>query len=182
LAERAIFLDRDGVINVRRADHVKSWSEFEFTPDSLLALRELADMGERAVVVTNQSAVGRGLLSAEDLALIHTRMADAVTAAGGRIHRVYACPHVSAAGCGCRKPGIQLLVRAAQELGVELHDSVLVGDSPSDVEAALAAGCQPILVGEGGWRGLACHVPRARNLLDAVSLIRHIATCQLLPC
>src|SRR2546426_12058831 len=108
MAERAIFLDRDGVVNVRQIDHVKSWSEFQFMPDALVAMRELAVMGERTVVITNQSVVGRGLVLVEELALIHTKMEQAVSAVGGRINRVYACLHTAESGCGCRKPRIGL--------------------------------------------------------------------------
>ncbi|HSR25601.1 MAG TPA: HAD-IIIA family hydrolase [Candidatus Eisenbacteria bacterium] len=172
MPEPAVFLDRDGVINARRPDHVKSWSEFRFVPGSLRALRLLAGMGERIVVVTNQSAVGRGLLTADGLASIHARMTQAVRTAGGRIDAVYACPHVPEARCSCRKPGAGLLLRAGDELGIDLGRSVLVGDSPCDVEAARAARCRPILVDGGGAPAPDPRVPRVPDLLHAVALLR----------
>ena len=171
MPEPAVFLDRDGVINARRSDHVKSWSEFRFVPGSLRALRLLADMGERIVVVTNQSVVDRGLLTAEGLASIHARMTQAVRRAGGRIDAVYACPHVPEARCSCRKPGAGLLLRAGDELGIDLGRSVLIGDSPCDVEAARAARCRPILVDGGGAPVPDPRVPRVSDLLHAVALL-----------
>jgi len=174
VSDRAVFLDRDGVINVRRPDHVKSWAEFRFAPGSLCALRRLATMGERVVVITNQAAVGRGLLTAAGLASIHALMTDVVAAAGGRIDRVYACPHRPDWGCGCRKPGIDLLLLAATELDIDLRRSVLVGDSATDVLAALAAGCQPVFVGEPDGDVLLRGVPSAPDLLSAVPLIEAV--------
>src|SRR5438094_10595507 len=92
----AVFLDRDGVINRRRPDHVKAWEEFEFLPGVLAALASLRSMNTPVVVVTNQGAVGRGLLSAEALGRIHTRMLQAIRAAGGHVEAIYACLHAPA--------------------------------------------------------------------------------------
>lgn len=165
----AVFLDRDGVINRRRDDHVKSWGEFEFLPGVLSSLSKLRQVRARVVVITNQAAVGRGLLSAEDLATIHQRMADAVRVAGGQIERVYACPHRPQAGCACRKPGTELFVRASHELGIDLQNSVMIGDADTDVQAASAAGCLPVRISADGSEagGTAAFV--ARDLPEAVS-------------
>ncbi|MBO0689945.1 MAG: HAD-IIIA family hydrolase [Candidatus Dormibacteraeota bacterium] len=165
----AVFLDRDGVINRRRSGHVTCWSDFSFMPGALRALRLLAAAGAHVVVVTNQSAVGRGLLTAEGLAAIHARMARVAARAGGEIAAVYACPHTPEAGCGCRKPGIGLLSRAAGDRGIDLRGSVLIGDSPSDVEAARAAGCRPIAVADA--LPLPVEIPCAPDLLHAVALL-----------
>jgi D-glycero-D-manno-heptose 1,7-bisphosphate phosphatase len=156
------------VINRRRFDHVKSWSEFEFLPTTLEALRLLKERGATVVVVTNQSAVGRGHLSPAELDQIHDRMSATIKAHGGKVDAVYACPHLPDFGCGCRKPAKGLLERAAADLGLALTDSVLVGDSDSDIGAARAAGCRPVLVSDvadgPGHDGLLV-VP---NLLEAV--------------
>jgi D-glycero-D-manno-heptose 1,7-bisphosphate phosphatase len=177
----AVFLDRDGVINRRRLDHVKSWSEFEFLPNALDALRSLHEDGATAVVVTNQSAIGRGLMTFAELDLIHRLMLDEVRAVGGEIAAVYSCPHVPDAGCSCRKPATGLLELAADELRLSLSDSVLVGDSDSDVGAARSAGCQPVLVSHGSdveWRDglLVVH-----DLLAAVAQLR-IRKNEAMPC
>ena len=147
-ARRAVFLDRDGVINRNREDHVKSWEEFERLPGVLGAFRCLAHSELLVVVVSNQSAIGRGLTTSERVDDINSRMISAVHRVGGRIDAVYYCPHTPESGCSCRKPKPGLLQRAAEELEIDLSRSYLVGDQQSDMEAALAAGCKRILVGE----------------------------------
>jgi D-glycero-D-manno-heptose 1,7-bisphosphate phosphatase len=173
-----VFLDRDGVINKRRLDHVKSWTEFEFLPKTLEALRALREDGATAVVITNQSAIGRGLLSHADLDGIHHRMVQSVRDGGGDIAAVYSCPHLPADGCACRKPATGLLERAAAELGLSLADSVLVGDSESDLGAARAAGCRAVLVREGApafWWDDVLVVP---DLMEAVVRMKpDLMTC-----
>lgn len=149
----AVFLDRDGVINRDRADYVKAWHEFEFLPGALQALRRLAQLARPVVVVTNQSAIGRGLVSRQAVEEIHTHMVAAIQAAGGRVDAVLYCPHRPEERCACRKPQPGLLLQAAERLGLDLGRSVLVGDAASDIGAARAAGCRPVLVKTG--RGLA---------------------------
>lgn len=166
----AVFLDRDGVINRRRLDHVKSWEEFEFLPGTLGALAELRRMGLRSVVITNQSAVGRGLLSEEQLSSIHQRMTSRIADAGGVIERIYTCTHTPSASCGCRKPATELFLRASRELRIELRGSIMIGDSRTDVEAAQAIGSVPILVADGEVTR-ENGVPVVRDLAQAVRLI-----------
>ena len=177
-ARPAVFLDRDGVINRRRLDHVKSWSDFEFLPTALDALRALRDDGATAVVVTNQSAIGRGLMTFAELERIHHRMLDQVRAIGGYIAAVYSCPHTPDAGCSCRKPATGLLELAADELQLSLSDSVLVGDSVSDLGAARSAGCQPVLVSEGSdvaWRDGLLVVPDLMAAVIELRIARKVA-------
>ena len=142
----AIFLDRDGVINANRPDYVKSWAEFAFLPGSLTALVELGHLGWPVVVISNQSAIGRGLLSADSAAAINDCLLAEVRATGGRIDGVYVCPHRPDEGCACRKPQPGLLLQAAEELGLDLARSYLIGDAESDILAALRVGAQPLLV------------------------------------
>jgi D-glycero-D-manno-heptose 1,7-bisphosphate phosphatase len=160
----AIFIDRDGVINANRPDYVKSWAEFEFLPGSREALVGLSGLGWPVVVISNQSAIGRGLVSAETVAEINARMVAEIEQAGGRVDGVYICPHHPDEGCVCRKPRPGLLMDAALELGLDLGCSYLVGDAESDILAALAVGVQPVLVLSGrgrvqlprlaGWEGM----------------------------
>jgi D-glycero-D-manno-heptose 1,7-bisphosphate phosphatase len=168
-----VFLDRDGVINRRRLDHVRSWQEFEFLPGTLVGLAALRLLGARVIVVTNQAAVGRGLLSVTRLEGIHDEMRRAVQAAGGAIEAIYACLHRPDAGCGCRKPAAGLLLAAASDLGLSLKGSIMVGDSISDVEAARAAGCLPVLIA-GDSRAVAEPVLVLRDLLDVADLVRRL--------
>jgi D-glycero-D-manno-heptose 1,7-bisphosphate phosphatase len=173
---RAVLLDRDGVINVNRADHVKSWDEFAFLPGALEALRLLRVAGWPAIVVTNQSIIGRRLALPSALATIDRRMMKAAEAHGGRIAAVFHCPHRPDDGCDCRKPRPGLLLRAADRVGLDLERCYLIGDALTDIAAGQAVGCDCILVrtGRGGQQLLAagadlpagCHV--SVDLLDAV--------------
>lgn len=143
---KAAFLDRDGVINLDRA-YVHTWDEFEFVPGALDAMRRLREAGYALVIVTNQSGIARGLYTEEQYQALTLRMRQALAAAGAEVEGVYHCPHHPkgsvaqwAVECDCRKPAPGLILRAARELGLSLGDSLLVGDKPSDIEAARAAG------------------------------------------
>lgn len=145
----AIFLDRDGVINRNRSDHVKSWTEFEFLPGVLEALKELSQLNWPVIVISNQAAIGRGLVSRQEVDEINSRMVEAVHLSGGRIDHVYYCPHRPDEGCDCRKPRPGMILQAAKEAGLDLPRSYLIGDAESDLLAAVAAGCQAVLVKTG---------------------------------
>jgi D-glycero-D-manno-heptose 1,7-bisphosphate phosphatase len=145
----AIFLDRDGVINRNRNDHVKSWSEFEFLPGVLAALRRLSQLEWPVVVISNQAVVGRGLVSHQTIDEISARMVAVVHSVGGRIDRAFYCPHRPEENCGCRKPQPGLLLTAAEQMRLDLSSSFFVGDAESDVMAAKAVGCRPVLVKTG---------------------------------
>lgn len=145
----AVFLDRDGVLNQNRADYVRTWQQVEFLPGVFAAMQRLAASSFVVVVVTNQSAVGRGLMTVPALAAINQGIVREVGQAGGRIDAVYACPHRPDQGCPCRKPQPGMLLQAARDLDIDLERSFLVGDAVSDVQAGLAAGCQPIMVRTG---------------------------------
>jgi histidinol-phosphate phosphatase family protein len=169
LAERAlaltrtVFVDRDGVIFRNRPDHVKRWEEAELIPGSVQALARMWNGGYRIVVVTNQAAVGRGLIHPSELDRIHGRLADMVGRAGGRIERFMVCPHVPESDCECRKPRPGLLLQAHAELGVRLDTAWFVGDHISDMQAAAAVRCKGILVLSGRTSGNS-----AREEVDSV--------------
>jgi D-glycero-D-manno-heptose 1,7-bisphosphate phosphatase len=137
---KVVFLDRDGVINRDSADYIKSWAEFEFLPGSLEALKHLAEAGYATVLVSNQSAVARGMLTREALEDIFRRMAKAVAAAGGRINDIFYCPHLPGTGCECRKPKPGMIAAARDRHGIDLEAAVLVGDSTKDILCARHAG------------------------------------------
>jgi D-glycero-D-manno-heptose 1,7-bisphosphate phosphatase len=149
MMQPAIFLDRDGVINRNRTDHVKSWAEFEFLPGVLEALRHLAQLEWPVVVISNQAIVGRGLVSRQTIDEINEQMTSVVWSVGGRIDRVFYCPHRPEEHCECRKPRPGLLLSAAHEMGLDLTRSIFVGDAESDVLAAQVVGCRPVLVKTG---------------------------------
>jgi D-glycero-D-manno-heptose 1,7-bisphosphate phosphatase len=146
---RAVFLDRDGTINIERPDYVKSWEESQFLPGAFDALRRLSSLKVDIIVVTNQSAIGRQVISAEVASGINRQMVGEVKRQGGRVTAVYVCPHAPWWNCSCRKPKPGLLLQAAAEHHIDLSRSFLVGNQLSDAKAAVAAGCRPILVSTG---------------------------------
>ncbi len=150
--QRAVFIDRDGVICRNRKDHVKSWEEFVFLPGIRDALVRLGRSDFLVIVITNQAIINRGIVSVEVVEGIHRRMVQEVEAAGGRIDRVLYCPHRPDENCGCRKPQPGLLLQAAGEMEIDLSSSWLIGDALSDMVAARRAGCGRYLVLTGRGR------------------------------
>jgi D-glycero-D-manno-heptose 1,7-bisphosphate phosphatase len=144
-----IFLDRDGVINYNRTDHVKNWDEFKFLPGSLEALALLHKFSYRVFIITNQAVINRGTISEKVLHEIHQRMAEQVAKAGGWIEKVFYCPHLSEEKCLCRKPQPGLLWQATQEFGATTKGSWLVGDHINDIMAGSLAECRTLLVMSG---------------------------------
>lgn len=169
----AVFVDRDGVINALEPGkrYVTSWEEFHFIPRALEALAALCRMGARVVVVTNQSCIGRGLVSRRTVRLIHASMEEAVERAGGRIEAVYVCPHQPEDGCGCRKPRPGLFYAAQQDLGIDLARSVVIGDDSTDMEAARRIGARGVLVRTGHGRDCAHQGVVVEDLWGAVQWI-----------
>ena len=168
----AVFLDRDGVINRPRKEYVKTWSEFEFLPGALDALRRLATLSDRLIfVVTNQSCIGRGLTTWEAVEAIHRNMVAAVEEWGGRIDDIALCPHRPNHGCSCRKPEPGMVLALARKHGVSLADSYLVGNSLTDLLAAQQAGLRGSyftsgVVERGGLEGVSAW--RVKDLQAAV--------------
>jgi D-glycero-D-manno-heptose 1,7-bisphosphate phosphatase len=148
----AVFLDRDGVINENRPDHVKSWEEFRFLPGTLNALARLFGAGLRTFVISNQAVINQGIVPRARVDELNEQMIREVERFGGHVNEVAYCPHTAAEGCECRKPRPGLLTSLAGRHGVNLTRSVIVGDAMSDVEAGLAAGCRVVLVLTGRGR------------------------------
>ena len=160
---RAVFLDRDGVINENRSDYVKSWKEIEFLPGAFESLRRLADTPYLIIVTSNQSAINRGLVTSGTVDDIHSHMKKAIERHGGRIDGFFYCPHRPDESCDCRKPKPGLLLLAAQHFSLDLHRCYLVGDAASDLAAAHAVGCHPILVLTGRGKESLLLVERTQN-------------------
>lgn len=146
-ARKAVFFDRDGVINKKAPphDYVKSWEEFEFLPQVFSSLKAVRDKDYLIFIISNQAGVARGFLSLDDLEQIHRRMEEEFRRRGVEIAKVYFCPHGYQEGCLCRKPKPGMLLEATKDFGLDLKKSFLVGDSKADVAAARAAGCKTIL-------------------------------------
>ncbi len=154
----AIFLDRDGVMNINRPDDVKSWAEFEWIPGSLEAIAAITKSGYPIFVITNQRAIANKSMTIADLENIHQHIREDVAAVGGEITAFYYCPCAEVKKrCPCQKPKPYMLKKAAKEYNIDLAHSWMIGDKASDIIAGIKAGCQAILVltGEGhGERGI----------------------------
>jgi len=151
----AIFLDRDGVINRNRKNYVLKVSDFKFEGRALSGMKKLSGFGMPIFVVTNQSAIGRGIASMKEVDMVHGRMLSEFMREGIRVKDVFVCPHAPSIKCKCRKPKIGMLLQAKRKYGVNLSASVVIGDATSDIEMGKRAGCKTILVktGHGGKDG-----------------------------
>lgn len=146
---KLIILDRDGVINYDSDQFIKSPQEWRPIEGSMEAIAQLNQWGWRVVVATNQSGVGRGLFDMDTLAAIHDKMHRTVAQAGGRIDAIFFCPHAADSKCACRKPKPGMLLEIAERFNVDLEDVPVVGDSLRDLQSAVTAGAQPVLVRTG---------------------------------
>jgi len=175
---RAVFLDRDGTINLEK-EYLYRIEDFEFVSGAEEAIRLLNDSGYFVVVVTNQSGVARGYYTEEDVEKLHREVSVRLAAKGAHVDAWYYCPHHPAGKgsyalpCRCRKPLPGMLLTAADRYGINLEESVMIGDKRIDIEAGLAAGCRSILVRSGYGRVEQEDLPRnikvSDDLLSAVN-------------
>jgi D-glycero-D-manno-heptose 1,7-bisphosphate phosphatase len=136
----ALFLDRDGVIIENRSDYVRNWSQVKILPQAVSALVDASASPFRIVLITNQSGIGRGLIPLETAVEINKRLVEIIERAGGRIDRVYMCPHKPSDQCNCRKPQPGMILQAAKDLALDLENSILIGDALTDIQAGRKAG------------------------------------------
>jgi D-glycero-D-manno-heptose 1,7-bisphosphate phosphatase len=173
LSERrgAVFLDRDGVLNVRPPPHcyVSSAAAFRWLPHVPESLARLSAAGYPLVVVSNQQGLARGVVSWPALREIERVMSNVLRDAGAPLLATYYCPHHVDQGCACRKPRPGMLLRAARDHRLDLERSTMIGDAESDVEAGLAAGCRTIRIATPGTVSTAHRV--APDLPAAARLI-----------
>ena len=169
---RAVFVDRDGVINVSppQGDYVRRPGEFVLTDGAAEAIARLNRAGFVVVVCTNQRGVARGLMSQDDLDAIHAKMTRELAVAGAHLDGIYACTHGEDEDCDCRKPRTGLFTRAAAEHDIDIASSFVVGDTHREIDAAKSLACRGILVTTkdlpdlGEWH-------RTRTLPEAVEVI-----------
>ena len=171
---RAVFLDRDGTLNVEK-HYLYKEEDWEWIPGVPEALARLARAGWRLAVVSNQSGIARGYYSAGDVDRLHDFVnRDLASRADARIDLFLYCPHDPSSTCDCRKPAPGLLREAARRLGVDLAESWMIGDKEIDIAAGRAAGCRCVLVRTGYGRSsesaLPPGVPAADDLAAAVEL------------
>ena len=171
--QRVAFVDRDGIINERAAEHayIERWEDFRFRAGAVPMLSGLAADGYRLVVVTNQQGVGKGRMTEADLRGIHAAMTAALAAEGVTLAGIFACPHLAARGCFCRKPQPGLIYRALNELPflVDVPNSLLIGDAGSDVAAAGAVGIPTRVLVGGAADEAATHT--VADLADVLPLL-----------
>jgi D-glycero-D-manno-heptose 1,7-bisphosphate phosphatase len=171
LLKKVVFLDRDGTINQDSDAYIKNWSEFEFLPRSIRALRDLTAAGFTIIVITNQSAIPRKLISTAELDYIHSKMKTAVQSEGGKISDIFFCPHMPEDNCDCRKPAPGLIIQAQQKYKIDLAASVMIGDSAKDIECAHNAGCGiSILVKTGNYQEAQSRLARDNLRADYVAV------------
>lgn len=145
MAGRAVFVDRDGTV-IWDAGYPRDPADVAVIPGAADALAELARRGFAVVVVSNQSGIGRGLVTQQQADAVHDRFVAVLQDLGARVDGAYYCPHAPDEGCSCRKPSPELVFRAADDLGLDVAGSFMVGDKPTDVETGRRAGCTTILL------------------------------------
>ncbi|MFT3893184.1 MAG: HAD family hydrolase [Anaerolineales bacterium] len=166
----AIFLDRDGVIIENRADYVRDWSQVVLLPEAVDALSRFRNTQYKIVLVTNQSAVGRGLISLKTAEEINQRLARVIEEHGGRLDAVYMCPHAPNDQCDCRKPQAGLFLQAAHDLSLDLNSSWMVGDAWSDLLAGQNANLQGLILVKTGRGVDQLQQPKPENLREYLVL------------
>ncbi|MEZ5398169.1 MAG: HAD family hydrolase [Bryobacteraceae bacterium] len=143
---RAVLVDRDGTL-IEELHYARDESRVRLRSGVAEALRELRGWGFGLVAISNQSGVGRGILTVDDVMRTHARTAALLAGAGTPLDAAYYCLHAPEDGCECRKPGIGMLLRAAEDMGLELGRCAMIGDKESDLEAGRRAGCVAIAAG-----------------------------------
>jgi histidinol-phosphate phosphatase family protein len=146
-----VFLDRDGTLN-QDEGYMSDPDRLVLLPGAVEAVAALNAAGVKAAVITNQSGVGRGLVTPEALAQVHERLVALFARRGARLNGIYSCPHRPEDGCECRKPGTALAIRAARDLGVDASRSAVIGDKAADLELGRRLGGRSILVRSGEGR------------------------------
>jgi D-glycero-D-manno-heptose 1,7-bisphosphate phosphatase len=162
----AVFLDRDGVIIENRADYIRDWSQVVFLPNAIQAISTFQNTKYKIVLVTNQSAVGRGLITLKTAEEINHKLAKVIQENDGRVDAIYMCPHAPGDLCDCRKPLPGLFMQAAHALSLDLKASWMVGDAWSDLVAGQNANLRGVILVKTG-RGMdQLQQPKPENLKD----------------
>ena len=145
MADRAVFLDRDGTMN-KDVPYCSRPEDFQLFPDTARAVRLLNEHGYKVIVITNQSGIARGYFTEEMLGLIHQKMLKQLAEENARIDAIYYCPHHPDDNCECRKPKPKMVLQAAEEHDIDLMRSFIVGDRAHDIILGQSVGCRTVLV------------------------------------
>ena len=170
-----IFFDRDGTL-IEERNYLSDPDQVVLIPGAAEAVRLARGAGYLAVVLTNQSGVGRGYFTLEDVERVNARMGELLGREGARIDGIYVCPHAPEDGCDCRKPRTGLVERAVRELGIDVGASWVVGDKATDLELARNAGMRGVLVGTGYGSEAAAQLSGGDGLTaaDVLQAVRRI--------
>lgn len=173
----AIFLDRDGTL-IEERHYLSEPSQIALFPGAVEALGQLARAGYALVIVTNQSGIGRGLFTEDQLRDVHRHLTETLAVSGIRLDGIYHCPHAPADPCDCRKPEPGLVHRACADLDLDPARSFLIGDKPADVALGVRVGARPILVrtgyGETSINDPAVAASSAHIARDLADAARHV--------
>jgi len=171
-----ILLDRDGVINFDSPDYILTAAQWQAIPGSLEAIARAKQTGMQTALISNQSALGRGMLTQTHFDAIHaTMMAAMGQHHGAALDAVFYCPHAPDAGCLCRKPLPGMIHLALEQLHAIAETTVMIGDSLRDVQAAIAAGVRPILV-QSGYGDAEAILTKAHELDSSIAVYPDLAT------
>ena len=177
-SKRAVFFDRDGVINKERTDYVKTVNELDIFSNIIDSIKRLKNSGFVVIVLTNQSAINRGLTTHEKVNKIHKTIQDFLIENGTFIDSFYYCPHRPDKNCDCRKPKPGLFLKAADELKIDLKSSWMIGDRDTDVEAATAAGCKSMKINSNDERGFFAR-SWDKNIFEQKGLNSNLTQCNI---
>jgi D,D-heptose 1,7-bisphosphate phosphatase len=171
MKNRAVFLDRDGTVNVEK-DYLYRVEDFEFEKNVPQTLKYLYDKGYKLIIISNQSGIARGYFTEEDVEALHKFIASKSIGAGFEITGFYYCPHLE--GCACRKPGTEMIERAVIEHDLDISQSFMIGDKEADIIAGKKAGLTTILVGTGYGRETEKKFKGYDHYFDDISGIRSV--------
>lgn len=172
LSVKAVFLDRDGTINVNQPTYLHRIEDFKFIPKVIPALKKLSKTDYKIIILTNQSGISRGYFKEEDLKKLHNWLLKFLRKKGIKIEKIYYCPHHPEDNCFCRKPKIGMLLQAVKDFDISLNESWVIGDDERDVIMARNANIKSIKIGEAMPKDLKLK-PNfyAKNLFEAVDII-----------
>jgi len=147
MGNRAVFIDRDGTINVN-SGYISNPDQFKMYPNVAKGIKLLYNEGFKIIIITNQSGIARGYFSKEKLEEIHDKMKKGLSEENVEIDAIYYCPHHPDENCKCRKPKPGLLEQAIKDFDIDVNNSFFIGDRMLDVEAGKKVGCRTVLIPE----------------------------------
>jgi|SRR3989344_5353259 len=169
---KAVFLDRDGTININKPEYVHKIEDFKFIPGTLSALKKLSETEYKIIVITNQSGIARGYYNKKDLTGLNKWLLKTLKENGIRIDKIYFCPHGPDNGCSCRKPEIGMFLKAALDFKINLSKSWVIGDKKTDIVAGRASNIKTIKIGSRMPKSLKLEPNYyAKDLSEAVQII-----------